>query len=123
MTQSATVHPPGVFCWPELVTADPGAAARFYGAVFDWTATTLDLEGGEYTIFQVAGEDACGSHTPRTLEAGIPRWNCSVSVVNADETAARAQELDGHLLVEAFDLNDASRIAVLRDNQGASFSL
>jgi predicted enzyme related to lactoylglutathione lyase len=123
VTQFATVHPPGVFCWPELVTTDSDAAARFYGAVFEWTRTAIDLDDGEYTVFQVAGEDACGSHTPRTTEAGFPRWNCSVSVASADETAARALELDGHLLVEAFDLGEASRIAVLCDNQGASFSL
>jgi predicted enzyme related to lactoylglutathione lyase len=118
-----TAHPPGVFCWPELVTSDPEASARFYGAVFDWTKTAIDLGEGEYTVFQVEGEDACGSHRPRTDEAAIPRWNCSVSVANADETVSRAQDLEGTLLVEAFDLSDVSRMAVLRDNQGASFSL
>jgi len=110
-----------VFCWPELITTDPEAAARFYGAVFDWTPSTI--ADGDYTVFQVGGEDACGSHTPRMPEAGLPRWNCSVSVQSADQMATRAQELDGSLLVTAFDLSDASRIAVLRDNQGATFSL
>jgi predicted enzyme related to lactoylglutathione lyase len=82
----------------------------------------VEVAGGEYTIFQVGDEDACGSHTPRTA-GGAPRWNCSVSVLNADDTVARAQELDGALIVAAYDLDDVSRMAVLRDNQGASFSL
>jgi predicted enzyme related to lactoylglutathione lyase len=123
VTRFATLHPPGVFCWPELVTADPEAAARFYHAVLDWTTETIEAGEGEYTIFRVEGEDACGSHVPRTDDGTAPRWNCSVSVVNADEAVARAQELDGTLLVETFDLGDASRMAVLRDSQGASFSL
>lgn len=122
MTRCIAPHPPGVFCWPELVTQDTGAAARFYEAVFDWTPVNMETADGDYTIFKVGGEDACGSHPPRTPEA-VPRWNCSVSVVNTDETVARAQELDGTLVVAAYDLNDVSRMAVLRDNQGASFSL
>jgi predicted enzyme related to lactoylglutathione lyase len=118
-----TAHPAGVFCWPELITADPAAAFRFYEAVFDWTPSAVDLGDAEYTVFQVGGEDACGCFLPRTNDAGQPRWNCSVSVVNADETVARAQELNGSLLVPTFDLDDISRMAVLLDNQGASFSL
>lgn len=123
MTRSVTAHPPGVFCWPELITGDIQAASRFYSAVFDWTPTTLEFGDGEYTIFQVEGEDVCGSHTPRTEDASAPRWNCSISVQNADDTVSRAQELDGALLVGTFDLSDASRMAVLRDNQGASFTV
>jgi uncharacterized protein len=123
VSRSITVHPPGVFCWPELITADADAAARFYRAVFDWTPADIDDGQAEYTVFQVAGEDACGSHPPRTSDAAVPRWNCSVSVTSADETVERALELDGTLLVAPFDLHDVSRMAVLRDNQGATFSI
>lgn len=123
MARSATVHPPGVFCWPELITADAQASARFYAAVFDWSTTTIDLGDSEYTVFGIEGEDACGSQPPRSSNGDVPRWNCSISVLSADETASCARELEGSVLVEAFDLSDMSRMAVLRDNQGATFSI
>jgi predicted enzyme related to lactoylglutathione lyase len=33
---SASVHHPGKFIWQEMVTRDPAACRRFYGALLGW---------------------------------------------------------------------------------------
>lgn len=118
---SVTVHQPGVFCWPELSTTDAAAAARFYAAVFEWESKTLEVRNQRYTIFQAGERDVCGSCAMARTDREPPRWNSSVSVENADETAAKAEELGGTILRPAFDLLQLSRVAVLQDPQGAIF--
>jgi predicted enzyme related to lactoylglutathione lyase len=120
---SATAHPPGVFCWPELSTTDAAAAARFYGAVFDWQSKTLEVRRQRYTVFQAGEQDVSGSCVTSRVHGEGPRWNSSVCVENADETAARAKELGATLVRPPFDLLQVSRVAVLRDPQGAIFYL
>ncbi len=118
---SVTGYPTGVFCWPELSTTDAAAATRFYRAVFDWEARTFDADGLRYTVFQAGGEDVCGGYTMPRSEDGGPRWNSSVSVESADDTAERTEILGGTVLRAPFDALGVSRIAVLQDPQGASF--
>jgi predicted enzyme related to lactoylglutathione lyase len=116
-----TTHPPGVFCWPELSTSDAAAAARFYGAVFDWKARTVEFRNQRYVVFQAGEHDVSGSATTSRASAEGPRWNSSISVENADEVAKRAEELGGKILRSPFDLLQLSRVAVLQDPQGAVF--
>ena len=43
----------GLFSWFELLTADPAAAADFYGSLFGWSATEREIPGGTYQILQI----------------------------------------------------------------------
>ena len=52
-----------------------------------------------------------------------PHWNNYVSVTNADESAKKAQELGGKLLVPPFDVMEHGRMAVLQDPTGAVFQV
>lgn len=116
---SVTAHPPGVFCWPELSTTDAAAATRFYQAVFEWEARAVEARGQRYTIFSAGEQDVSGSCVLRRADSDGPRWNSSVSVENVDEAARRAEELGATLLRAPFDLLQVSRVAVVRDPQGA----
>lgn len=40
------VDEPGTLCWTELMTTDSAAAKEFYGSLFDWQTSDMDLPGG-----------------------------------------------------------------------------
>ena len=122
-----TPHAPGTFSWPELGTTDQEGAKKFYTALFGWTANDTPMGPGEtYTIFQKNGKDVGALYTLRAEQKqnGVPpNWGAYISVANADETAAKAKQLGGTLLMEPFDVMEHGRMAVITDPQGATFCL
>jgi uncharacterized protein len=136
------VNAPGTWNWSDLHTGDPEGAKAFYGAVFGWEASTLDFG----TMWRLPGYgDALAEIDPeirlRHAEAGAPegfsdaigwlvpaagdepsRWSVTFAVDDADAIADRAAELGGTATVPPFDAGPA-RIAVLRDPQGAQFTV
>ncbi len=137
------VNEPGSLNFNVLNTRDPAAAKRFYGAVFGWT--TLDLGNGEFWTLSTYGdyleeltpgtrertaelgaagfEDVVAALTPvAAADADTPaHWSVTFSTGDADETAAKATELGGTVLLAPIDA-PYSRLTVLRDPQGATFS-
>ena len=122
-----TVHAPGTFCWPELSTTDQKGGSAFYCGLFGWDANDQRIGPTEtYTMFKMRGLDVAAGSTQRAQERELgvpPHWNAYVSVANADDTAKRAQELGGTVLVAPFDVMDAGRMAVLQDPAGAVISI
>jgi hypothetical protein len=58
-----TEAPPvaGTFCWNELMTPDPKAAATFYSGLFGWTTETMDMGGGRvYHLFKQGDKSTGG---------------------------------------------------------------
>ena len=118
-----TAHPPGVFCWPELATTDPHAAARFYATLFDWNPVSKGAGAGAYTLFKM-DDDSVSAVRDLSPPAGTqPRWNSYVSVTSADETAERAAELGATILSAPADSDRAGRFAAIEDPMGAVFYL
>jgi uncharacterized protein len=117
----------GVFVWDELATSDVEAARRFYGEVFGWTASDMDMGGGfTYTIFKRAGEadDAGGTGGAMPLgEAPATMWMPYVAAEDIDATAARAKELGGTVIREPWDIEGVGRIAIIQDPTGAVLGL
>jgi predicted enzyme related to lactoylglutathione lyase len=138
------VNEPGSVNFNVLNTCDPQAAKRFYGAVFGWT--TLDLGSGEFWTLRAYGdyleqltpgtrdrsaefgaagfEDVVAAITPLAGDdASRPaHWGVTFSTADADATAAKATELGGTVLLAPVDA-PYSRLTVLRDPQGATFSV
>jgi predicted enzyme related to lactoylglutathione lyase len=137
------VNEPGSLNFNVLNTRDPEVARRFYGALFGWT--TLDLGSGEFWTMRTYG-DYLEALTPgtreRTAELGaagfedvvaaitpiaaddadtLAHWSVTFSTDDADATAAKAADLGGTVLVSPVDA-PYSRLTVLRDPQGATFS-
>ena len=52
-----------------------------------------------------------------------PNWTSYVTVADADAAAARAEELGGGAIDDAYDVLDLGRMAVLKDPQGAAFAV
>ncbi|MBI2220531.1 MAG: VOC family protein [Acidobacteria bacterium] len=113
-------HPPGVFCWPELATTDTAAAARFYGALFDWSASTRGKGSQGYTLFQIEGQNvSAASRIPPQQADPTPRWNSYVSVESVDEVAARAVALGGTVVAGPGEVGGAGRFTGIQDPTGA----
>jgi uncharacterized protein len=137
------VNEPGALNFNGLNTRDPAAAKRFYRAVFGWT--TLDLGSGEFWTLSAYGdylEELTPGTRERTAELGAAgfedvvaaitpiahddadtpaHWSVTFATEDADATAARAAELGGTVLLAPVDA-PYSRLTVLRDPQGATFS-
>jgi predicted enzyme related to lactoylglutathione lyase len=134
-------------CWvfSDLTTTDPEAASKFYGSVFGW-----ETGGGDgWSFFKAPGygdfleglmpylrERNAASDAPEGFEdvtasvrsmEGMPEgtppsWGVTFAVEDADETAAKAEELGGKVVVAPFDAPPV-RTAVISDPQGAVFAV
>jgi predicted enzyme related to lactoylglutathione lyase len=115
-----TSYPPGTFSWAELMTSDADAAKAFYTDVFGWDYRDTPVgEGRVYSTALLGGQPVAALY-----QADQPaQWNSYVTVVSADEAAARAGELGATVLAEPFDVFDAGRMAVIADPTGAAFSV
>jgi uncharacterized protein len=114
---------PGVPCWIDTSQPDPAAAAEFYGNLFGWELEDVmpPEAGSHYFMARIRGLDvgAVGS-----IPEGAPQvatWNTYIWVDSADETASKAREAGGSVVMEPFDVMDAGRMAVLTDPEGAMF--
>ena len=120
-------HSPGDFCWVELVTTNQPAAESFYGKIFGWSAENIPVPpNGVYTIYQLGGRHAAAASTirPEQLQQGVPpHWGLYIAVRSADASAARAAEMGGTVLAGPFDVGEAGRAAIVKDPDGAAFSL
>lgn len=77
-----------------------------------------------YTIFKLDGRDAAAGYTLRADQRaqGVPpSWMIYIAVDNADQAAAKIQQLGGTLIMAPFDVMDLGRMAVIQDPTGARF--
>lgn len=120
-------HPPGTFCWAELATSDGEGAKAFYTGLFDWQANDDPLpSGGTYTMFTHQDGYVAAAYplNEEMKQAGVPvHWMLYVSVDDARATAARAAELGGTVVKDAFDVFEIGSMAVLQDPSGATFAV
>ena len=117
---ASVVNEPGALIWNELLTTDPSVHA-FYEATAGMKAVPMEMEGQQYTCWEVGGRQVGGTMSPPMPD--VPNhWHVYFDVADADATAAKAAELGGQVLFGPFD-SPVGRIAVLTDPQGASFSV
>ena len=116
-----TSYTQGTPNWVDLPTTDQDAA-KFYADVVGLTTESFDMgEGGPYTVFKAGDAMVGGTMAPQM--PGTPNhWHVYFGTDDADATAAKVTELGGSVLVPPFD-TPVGRMAVLRDPQGAVFSL
>jgi predicted enzyme related to lactoylglutathione lyase len=142
---AGSVNVPGSWNFSELNTADVAAATRFYGEVFGWETSEVDMGAMKGTMVRLPGyADFLERYYPGTKQRHIdfgappgfteciawflplrggadPHWSVTFSIADADAVAARARELGGRVLVEPFDM-PMVRSTVIRDPAGATFT-
>ena len=100
-----------------MSTSDTDGAKDFYGELFGWEFEDNEVPGGGvYTMCHVQG-DAVAAIVQQDEQPG--HWNNYVTVMSADETAAKARQLGANVLEEPFDVMEAGRMAVFADPSGA----
>ncbi len=118
-------YPPGVPCWVDTSQPDPDAAVDFYRELFGWEFTDRMPPGseGSYYVAKLHGKQVTAVSSQPEGSPPTPNWATYIWVENADETAAKAKEAGGSVLVDPFDIFEAGRMAVLSDPTGAVFCL
>jgi predicted enzyme related to lactoylglutathione lyase len=121
-----------------LNTRDPEAANEFYGAVFGWSTSSLDLGGSEATMWHVPGyvggepqqpvpRDVVATMTPigdQLPDDVAPHWSVDFWVGDVDGAAEKAADLGGRVVAPPYDIPGTPlRQAVLADPKGAAFSV
>jgi len=120
--------PHGTPIWYELVTADPDAAARFYGAVVGWHVGTPAMPGMDYRIIETEdgapGTQAGGVMrlTDEMAAGGMtPGWLLYLGVDDVDAAAGRVAAAGGSVVREPWDLDGVGRMALVADPGGVAF--
>lgn len=119
------------FCWDELVTTDPDAAATFYGTVFGWTPSKMDMGGGNtYTLLHRPGTknengDPIGAGGIMKAPAAVPHsfWLPYVMVENTDAISDKAVRLGASVTVPPTDIPNIGRFACWMDPQRAPIAV
>ena len=117
---------PGRFVWGELVTADVGTAADFYGKVFGWTFETY---GGTddrrtYTLVLADGLPIGGMvFDMRARQGTTPsaRWIGLISVPDVGATASAVTNAGGKVVLPPKVLGQRGETAIFSDPEGALF--
>ena len=121
-----TINETGAICWNELMTPDIGAAGRFYGAAFGWTADLVDTSAdSSYTIFKAGTTTQVGGMMarPPRMNDVPPNWLTYFCVTDCDGTAKKVGELHGRVIRPPMDIPNIGRFAVCQDGQGAVFAI
>jgi predicted enzyme related to lactoylglutathione lyase len=112
----------GSFCWNELLTTDPGPAAKFYEKVFGYTSKSIPMGPATYTMLQRGDKDAAGVKGLDADVSSAPLWLPYVLVQSVDATTDKARGLGAKVKMEPKDWGPG-RASVLVDTTGALFAL
>jgi uncharacterized protein len=115
-------HDPGTICWIDLASTDADGATEFYCELFGWTATEPIENAGGYRMLLHDGKQVAGL-APVWGDTDTSTWSTYVASADADETCAAAIAGGGEVVMDAMDVLDAGRMAVLRDPAGAQVSV
>lgn len=109
----------GAFSWFELTTTDVRAAESFYTRLFGWTTEPWAGET-DYTLIKVNGKEVGGIVKVPSGETPKPcGWGIYITVTDVDETARKAPEFGGKVLVQPTDIPRVGRFCIIEDPQGA----
>lgn len=115
---------PGAFSWSELTTSNAKAACEFYGGLFGWKVDTMDMGGMHYHVVKVGDTAVGGIMTlPPDAPKMPPAWGVYVTVADCEAAVAKCKSLGGSVMMEPHDVPGVGRMAILRDPQGAVFSV
>ncbi|MGW4563373.1 VOC family protein [Streptomyces sp. NPDC004561] len=105
-------HEPGTFVWAELYTPDTAGANVFYGGLFH---DALFGAGAEPDFGRAELTDVFPAEMP-------PHFLAHFRVTNLDGALDAVRRLGGRVQAPPFETS-YGRVAVVTDNQGASFAL
>jgi uncharacterized protein len=121
--EEPAVPPIGGFCWEELLTTDPEAAATFYAALFGYKLDSVDMgPGGPYRILRRGDRQTAGI---MKMPAMVPRpyWLTYIHVTDVDASTKLAKEIGGQVYMPPADIPKVGRFSVIADPTTATIAL
>jgi len=115
---------PSHFIWYELMTTDPGAAARFYCQVVGWSVGDSGQTDKDYRQWSIGGQTVGGlmAIPADAGEHGMrPMWAGYLNVADVDESVAAIKAAGGAVHMPGTDIPGVGRFAMVSDPQGAIF--
>lgn len=110
---------PGKIVWHDLVTPDLIVAKSFYKGLFGWTFD--DVSSG-YTLIR-HDNHLIGGMAELNRQDKSAYWLPQMSVPNVDSAVKYTLQQQGILMLEPFNLSGRGKIAVVKDPEGAIFSI
>ena len=115
---------PGALAWNELYTNDVAAATTFYGGLFGWQASPAPSPVGEYTVFSLDGQPACGMMAIREEWGPVPpNWSIYLAVEDLESSLELVVEMGGKVLYPPMEVENVGRISMIQDPMGAYLSV
>ena len=110
----------GAFSWMELMTTNVESAKDFYTKLFGWETEDSPMEGMDYTMLKVNGDETGGIMSmPPEVKGMPPMWGIYVTVDDVDAVAKQVEVLGGKIIRPPSDIPNVGRFCVLSDPQGA----
>lgn len=122
---SAEQYVVGGICWNELATANVKAAKDFYGKVFGWQFTEMDMGGMTYTLIKIGDKDIGGIWAiPKEQQKEIPpHWMSYILVENVEQALEKAKKQGATVIKPVMAIGDAGKLAIFQDPTGAHIAL
>jgi uncharacterized protein len=112
--------PVGAFCWEELLTNDPEAAAKFYGSLFGYGVESMDMGPmGTYRILKRGDRQTAGILKMPAEATHPPSWLSYLATKDVNASTRNAKEIGASVFVEPKDIPEIGRFSVLGDPTGA----
>ncbi|KZS70362.1 hypothetical protein A4G29_17115 [Mycobacterium kansasii] len=122
-----TEYTQGTPNWVDLQTTDQPAAKQFYSSLFGWSYDDNPMPGGAgvYSMATLNGETvaAIAPMPPGAPEGRPPMWNTYIAADDVDAAVGKVASAGGQVLMPAFDVGDAGRMAFVADPTGAVVGL
>jgi predicted enzyme related to lactoylglutathione lyase len=116
--------PVSAFCWEELVTSDPEAAAKFYSALFGYTVEEVPMGPmGTYRILKSGDRQRAGITKFPPGAPPHPAWLEYIAVKDVDGSTRNAVEMGAKTLMPPTDIPNIGRFSVIADPTGAAIAL
>lgn len=119
-------YAPGVPCWADLQTPDVDRAVAFYEQLFGWATERRPMPGGgDYVFFTKDGHHvaACAAQSEEAASQGVPSVWTTYFAGEADPIVEAAVAAGGTVVLEAMDVMEDGRIALVADPTAAVFGV
>lgn len=114
----------GCIMWHEYQGKNAVEALAYYQEMFGWTTgQTMDVPGGVYHIFQIAGQDAGGFFQSEEALPFPNNWLPYVYVQDLDGLQQKTEELGGLVAVPPTAIPGGGKFMVILDPQQAMLGL
>ena len=105
----------------ELNTPDLNKAKSFYGQLFGWQFTDMDMgPQGTYSTFK---PDAAPGGGITSMPDGKPGWLAYVGVDDIHAATEKAKSLDAEICVDSVEIPHVGWMSVINDPTGCTIAL